>query len=386
MSGPFGERSDPLAKMGKSSPRKFLAQVLTRARELLQMEWVRVPLWVVIGLLFLTLLCLALILNRAPLIVLVRNGRVEVELLPEVLVVHCRASSCQQEDPAYCPSGGCACGKALDGDLSTRWASNWTDDEWIELDFGESVAIDGVVLRWEEAYGKAYVIEVSDDGEAWTSVYTETNGDGGDDELQFPVATTRYVRMRGLRRGTPWGYSLWELEIYRSGNLLSMTPAPSDTACATPAAATSGATPTAAPASVPYDDILVAGAWTALADGDYTMTVSITNECIDLFESAALHMQEEFTESGNLSPPLDQVSEEARADIFSRGVLNNVAACYYIQGLAAEGLKDNAQARAAYAGTLQFPDARVYDMETNCFWSPAQAAEEPLARLQSGSE
>lgn len=27
-------------------------------------------------------------------------------------------------------------------------------------------------------------------------------------------ALGRYVRMYGIQRDTPWGYSLWELEVY----------------------------------------------------------------------------------------------------------------------------------------------------------------------------
>jgi len=120
-------------------------------------------------------------------------------------------SSTQDQDPILAPGNGADC------DPATRWSSNWNDDEWIALEFGESITIDGVVLKWEAAYGKAYTVDVSNDGVTWTPVYTKTNGDGGEDEIHFPLTTTRYIRMHGLNRGTPYGYSLWEFEVYQGG-------------------------------------------------------------------------------------------------------------------------------------------------------------------------
>lgn len=127
--------------------------------------------------------------------------------------ISCTASS--NQDDLNCPA--CTCERAFDNDPSTRWASDWNDDEWIALEFKEPEMIDGVVLRWEAAYGMTYTIDVSDDGLTWTSVYTETDGDGGKDEIHFPLTTARYIRMHGIERGTGYGYSLWEFEVYRGG-------------------------------------------------------------------------------------------------------------------------------------------------------------------------
>jgi len=121
------------------------------------------------------------------------------------------ASSIQDQSSTFSPTN------AVDCDPGTRWSSNWSDDEWIALEFGEPVTIDGVILKWQAAYGKAYTIDVSGDGATWAPVYTKTNGDGGNDEIHFPLTTTRHIRMHGLSRGTGWGYSLWEFEAYRGG-------------------------------------------------------------------------------------------------------------------------------------------------------------------------
>jgi hypothetical protein len=102
---------------------------------------------------------------------------------------------------------------ALDGNLGTRWSSAFSDPQWLRIDLGASYAISRVVLNWEAAYGRAYQIQVSADGAAWTSIYATASGDGGIDDLAVS-GTGRYVRMYGTARGTPYGYSLWEFQVY----------------------------------------------------------------------------------------------------------------------------------------------------------------------------
>lgn len=102
---------------------------------------------------------------------------------------------------------------ATDGDPTTRWASDWSDPQWIQVDLGRVTAIEHIQLVWEVAYGRSYRIEVSDDGAAWTTVYETANGDGGVDDLDVG-GSGRYVRMYGTERGTGYGYSLYEFGIY----------------------------------------------------------------------------------------------------------------------------------------------------------------------------
>ena len=71
-----------------------------------------------------------------------------------------------------------------------------------------------VVLHWEAAYGRAYRIEVSTDNSTWRTVWSTTTGNGGTDNAAFAATSARYVRMMGVTRGTSYGYSLYELEVY----------------------------------------------------------------------------------------------------------------------------------------------------------------------------
>lgn len=103
----------------------------------------------------------------------------------------------------------------VNGDLSTRWSSTYSDRNWIAVDLGDNYHVTEVILRWEAAYGRAYQIQISDDGESWTTLRTVTNGSGGVDTLSVD-GTGRYVRLNGQERGTRWGYSLWSFEVQGS--------------------------------------------------------------------------------------------------------------------------------------------------------------------------
>jgi hypothetical protein len=105
--------------------------------------------------------------------------------------------------------------RAVDGIDNTRWSSPYSDPQWIYIDLGQRCAIDRVVLKWESAAGKEYRIEVSNDAANWTQIYYTNSGEGGTDDLAVS-GQGRYVRMYGIARTTPYGYSLWEFEVYGS--------------------------------------------------------------------------------------------------------------------------------------------------------------------------
>jgi hypothetical protein len=105
--------------------------------------------------------------------------------------------------------------KAIDGNLSTRWSSAWSDPQWIYVDVGAVRHISRVVLRWEAAHSRSYDIEVaSNTAGPWTKIFGTTSGDGGVDDITGLSAAGRYVRMYSHARATGYGNSLWEFEIY----------------------------------------------------------------------------------------------------------------------------------------------------------------------------
>ncbi|MFC8247336.1 discoidin domain-containing protein [Streptomyces chartreusis] len=102
---------------------------------------------------------------------------------------------------------------AVDGDRGTRWSSAASDNQWLQVDLGTTASVTRVVLDWEAAYGKDYKIQFSQDGAGWSDAKTVTGSDGAVDTVDVS-GQARYVRMQGLSRATPWGYSLWEFQVF----------------------------------------------------------------------------------------------------------------------------------------------------------------------------
>jgi hypothetical protein len=75
--------------------------------------------------------------------------------------------------PVTCSStegGGFPCTAAVDGNAGTRWASAYSDPQWITVDLGATYTINRVVLLWEAAYGRSYQIQVSANASTWTNI------------------------------------------------------------------------------------------------------------------------------------------------------------------------------------------------------------------------
>ena len=139
---------------------------------------------------------------------------------------------------------------AVDGDHNTFWKTarakgkNKLPSEWITVDLGSSSTIGKVVLDWNDNFAQEYTIQVSDDDATWTTVFTESNGNGSNDTITFTTLTARYVKMDS----TAWSSGslrnwLNEIEIYSSGDSGSTpTPTPTPTPTSTPTPPPGGST------------------------------------------------------------------------------------------------------------------------------------------------
>ncbi len=126
----------------------------------------------------------------------------------------------------------CRARRAVDGNRATRWSWAFSDSQWIRVDPGGSHEVARVRLIWEAACAREYLVRVSSDGSSWTTVADVTDGDGEIDQHELN-ANARYVQVVGRKRGTPWGYSIRDFEMYGpDGSLLSAR-----TDCASPSIA-----------------------------------------------------------------------------------------------------------------------------------------------------
>nr|BFE69362.1 hypothetical protein GCM10020092_026630 [Actinoplanes digitatis] len=83
---------------------------------------------------------------------------------------------------------------AVDGDYGTRWASEWVDTAWLQVDLGSVQSFNRVLLAWEAAYAKGYTVQVSDNGTTWNTIYTAT-------AQQRRLRRPGDLRLRPLRPG-----------------------------------------------------------------------------------------------------------------------------------------------------------------------------------------
>lgn len=121
--------------------------------------------------------------------------------------------------------------RATDGNMGTRWASRSSDPQWMYIDLGTNRYINQVVLKWETAYGRSFGIYAKNNsacGNCWTNVYWTDSGRGGTNTINIPRQQYRYVLVYGTARGTGWGYSLWEVELYDTSTLTMPEVLPAD--------------------------------------------------------------------------------------------------------------------------------------------------------------
>ncbi|KAG4087794.1 hypothetical protein H8356DRAFT_1728010 [Neocallimastix lanati (nom. inval.)] len=117
---------------------------------------------------------------------------------------------------------------AIDGDKTTRWGSieRKTNPEWIVVDLGSNIKVNKVNILWESAFAKNFQIQVSkNDIDYETVANVKINREvilDEEAELEDYIQTTtsfntvgaRYVRIYCTEKGTLYGYSIYELEIY----------------------------------------------------------------------------------------------------------------------------------------------------------------------------
>lgn len=114
---------------------------------------------------------------------------------------------------------------AIDHDQTTRWSSGFTDDQWLVLDYGSTQTITRVRIDWENAHATQYELQVSDDGSNWSTFKSVDNSQGGSEDLAGLSAQGRYLRMKGIKRSSPYGYSIFEIQAF-TGTPASTNPNP----------------------------------------------------------------------------------------------------------------------------------------------------------------
>ncbi|MFG2591068.1 beta-N-acetylglucosaminidase domain-containing protein [Streptomyces sp. NPDC048438] len=119
------------------------------------------------------------------------------------------ASSVEQDLDRLAP------GHVNDGLMGTRWASGYSDDEWVQIELAAPAEVAAVTLAWEGACAAEYAVRTSPDGKEWKTASTQRPDACGNDVVRLNAdEAVRYVRIQGVERKTTWGYSIHEMGVY----------------------------------------------------------------------------------------------------------------------------------------------------------------------------
>ncbi|VUD66743.1 hypothetical protein TDB9533_03680 [Thalassocella blandensis] len=105
--------------------------------------------------------------------------------------------------------------RIVDGDESgSRWASEYSGDQWAQVDLGGIYSIRKIQMFWDAAYAIDYQILTSTDGSSWQIVNNVEDNSETFNEFSYASHIARYVRVSGTEKALPqWGYSLVEMNV-----------------------------------------------------------------------------------------------------------------------------------------------------------------------------
>jgi hypothetical protein len=212
---------------------------------------------------------------------------------------------------------------AVDGNATTRWSSLFSDPQWIYVDLGGNYSISRVNLTWEAAYGKDYKIQVSPDASTWTDLKAVTGNTSLNNDWTTLSGTGKYVRIYGTARGTVYGYSLFELQVYGTPVVGNQAPSVNITAPANnanylaPATVNLGANATDADGTIAKVEFFHSGSifigqststsnpynftWSNVASGTYSITCKATDNLGATTVSASIVVVVSPPSSGNIA-------------------------------------------------------------------------------------
>ena len=137
-----------------------------------------------------------------------------------------------EDDITASTDDGNIAANTIDKDLNTRWSAEG-DGNWIQYDLAQFYWISFVKIAFYKGDQRVayFDLQVSDDGESWTTVLSDAASSGTTSELQtfnFENITAKYVRYVGHGNSENDWNSLLEFEIWGKDPVLVDSLAPMD--------------------------------------------------------------------------------------------------------------------------------------------------------------
>jgi len=114
----------------------------------------------------------------------------------------------------------------VDGDMTSRWESARTDNEYASIDLQGIAEMTKITIYWEASFAKTYKIESSLNGTDWTLLQSITAGAGGTESYTVNSVQARFIKITCLERttinATKYGFSIYEVVV--NGTFLQKFP------------------------------------------------------------------------------------------------------------------------------------------------------------------
>jgi hypothetical protein len=102
-----------------------------------------------------------------------------------------------------------------DGSPATYWQCKPGGEQWIAIDLGDVYTLSNITVLWGQLFASQYRLEISQetrDPQQWTTVFSRTDGRGGEEYATFPTVSARYIRLVGVSSSDGHGFSVCEVK------------------------------------------------------------------------------------------------------------------------------------------------------------------------------
>jgi len=107
---------------------------------------------------------------------------------------------------------------AVDGNMETRWASDYNDNESIIIDIGGIKPIGYISIAWEAAAAADFTVQIGSENGNWEHTVATVTGNesGATTVLEFEPVTGRFIKIESTKRTSEWGISIYEVVARKS--------------------------------------------------------------------------------------------------------------------------------------------------------------------------
>lgn len=139
------------------------------------------------------------------------NKVIAYGLLANPLITPCNSPNAAINKNTFASSAATPASAAVDGDTATTWTSVATDPQSLAVDLGSRYDVCQIAVKWGNAVGKNFNIQVSDDSSNWKTIDSVT-GNTSTQTIYVVKNTARYVRVYATASNGS-GYAINEFEV-----------------------------------------------------------------------------------------------------------------------------------------------------------------------------